>query len=402
MSTQYIQQIPRSKGKEHLLGIAMLVAFLLPHSNTLFQLANPLMCLLLIYRFFNSRRWNPYVMMVVIPVFMSLLLNISVASQKAFMSAAALLLYFFCFPFVGKVRVRNVYLYICLVYIVMSQLVYLIGIPVLENYFNTVYPFDEEDTYGIGHIQATITADTIFNYRLGGLYHNANQCAKYLCMLMAFYLLINRDWKNRTILLFTVIAYASILLTGSRTGFVVASLIAHFGLIRHGGYKNTVRYLFFGLAVIGMAYVISTGVVLRGLDVESGLHNSANTKWDTFVFYLTNETSTIAWLFGHFDSSLFEGQYGSSIMGYFDCEYGDLVFRFGLIGFLCIMIFWWKTYRRIEKNSRFFFLILLWIISSSIVAAYRAVFIFMLLLSVIYSNYSINEKQKTLRSPVRR
>ena len=139
MATQYRQQIPRSKGKEHLLGIARLVAFLLPHSNTLFQLANPLMCLLLVYRFLNSRQWNPYVMMVVIPIFMSLLFNISVASQKAFLSAFTLLLCFFCFPFVGKVRVRNIYLYICLGYIVVSQLIYVLGIPVLENYFNTVY-----------------------------------------------------------------------------------------------------------------------------------------------------------------------------------------------------------------------------------------------------------------------
>lgn len=402
MTTQYIQQIPQSKEKEHLLGIAILVAFLLPHSNTLFQMMNPLFCLLLVYSFSKSRRWSPYVMMVVVPIFVSLLFNISVASQKAFLSAFTLLLYFFCFPFVGKVRVRNIYLYICLGYIVVSQLIYVLGIPVLENYFNTVYPFDTEDTYNIGHIQQTITTDTILNYRLGGMYHNANQCAKYLCMLMAFFLLVNQNRKNRFVIAYSAITYLSILLTGSRTGFVVASLIVYFGLIRQGGYKGVVRYAFMALAIIGMAYIISSGVALRSLDVESGFHNSADSKWDTFVYYLTNERSIIAWLFGHFDSSLFEGQYGSSIMGYFDCEYGDLVFRFGLIGFLCIMVFWWITYRRVEKNRRFFFLVLLWCISSSIVAAYRAVFVFLLLLSVIYSNYSINEKQKTFRNSVRR
>lgn len=397
MNKYSLQQIPQPKGMEHLLGMAILVAFLLPHTSTLFLMFNPLLCLLLVYKSRLNRRWKPYVMLVVFPIVVSLMFNVQVASSKAYLSAFSLLLYFFCFPFVGKVRVRNVYLYICLIYIIVSQLVFLMGVPFLTAFFDTFYPLGSEDTFSIGHIQNSITTATVFDYRLGGLYHNANNCAEYLNILLAFFLVVNQKLKNKTVLLFTIIAYIGVLLTGSRTGFVVASLIAYFGLIRQGGYKGTVRYLFFALALIGMAYIVNSGVVLRGLDVESGFHNSANTKWNTFVYYLTNEYNIIALLFGHFDSSLFEGQYGSSILGYFDCEYGDLVYRFGFLGFLCIMLFWWKTGRHVEKSRRFFFLILLWCISSSVVAAYRAVFVFMLLLSVIYSNYYIDEKHKTFR-----
>lgn len=399
MATQYLQQ--SSSGKEHLLGIAILVAFLLPHSNTLFQLMNPLMCLLLVYSF-NSRRWKPYVLMVVIPIFLSLLINVQVATQKAYLSAFTILLYFFCFPFVGKVRVRNIYLYICLGYIVVSQLVYLLGIPFLTNFFDRAYPISEDDLNYFQHMQSTITYDAIFNYRLGGIYHNANNCAEFLNMLLAFFLVTNQNMKNRGVLIFAGIAYTGILLTGSRTGFVVASIILYFGLLRQKSYKGTVRFVFLAIAIVGLGYIVGSGTALRGFDVQSGMRNSANVKWDTFIFYLTNEPSIMSLMLGHFDSSLFEGQYGRSIMGYFDCEYGDLVFRFGIIGFLSIMLFWWKTAKRINKSCRFFFLILLWIISSSIVAAFRTLFIFLLLLSAIYSNYNVNEKHKTLRDTARR
>lgn len=399
MATQYLQQ-HSSPGKEHLLGIAILVAFLVPHSNTLFQLMNPVMCLLLVYSFYNSRRWNPYVLMAVIPVFLSLLINVNVATQKAYLSAFTILLYFFCFPFVGKVRVRNIYLYICLGYIVVSQLVYLLDIPFLTNFFDRVYPISEDDLRYFQHMQSTITYEAIFNYRLGGMYHNANQCARYICMLLALFLVINQNKKNRGVLVFSGIAYASILLTGSRTGFVVASLILYFGLLLQKAYKGTVKFAFIAMAVVGLGYIIGSGTALRGFDVQSGMNNSASVKWDVFMSYLTNERSIISLVLGHFDSSLFEGWNGGFV-GYFDSEYGDLVFRFGFIGFLSIIIFWWMTFKRIEKSCRFYFLILFWCISSSIVASFRALFIFLLFLSVIYSNYNVNENHKTLRNPVR-
>ena len=384
MATQYLQK-HSSSTKEHLLGIAILMAFLLPHSNTFFLLVNPLLCLLLVFSFSKTRHWSPYVFMVVAPITLSLLLNMQIASPKALLSVFAILLYFLCFPFVGRVRIRNVYLYICLGYIIISQLVYVINVSFLTNFFDTMYPIGSDDSFSVGHMQDTITTDAIFNYRLGGLYHNANICAEYMCMLLAFFLVANQSESKKGVLMFSILAYASIMLTGSRTGFVVATLIVFVGLIRQHSYKGLVRYLFIAFVIIGAVYFLSKGVAFRGLDVESGFHNSANTKWDTFVYYITTENSIIALLFGHLDSSLFKGA-SYTIQGYFDCEYGDLIFRFGVVGFVSIILFWWMTIKRIDKNCWFYFLILLWCISSSVVAAYRAFFMFILLLSVIYSN----------------
>ena len=360
----------------------------MPHSNTLFQLMNPLLCLFLVYGFYNSRRWKPYVLMAVIPVALSLLINLSVSSQKALLSAFTIMLYFFCFPLVGRVQVRNIYMYLCLVYIVVSQFVYLLDIQFLTDFFNTAYPIGEDDRNAILHMQSNITYGTILNYRLGGIYHNANQCARYLCMLLAFFLVTNQDQKNKGVLIFSGIVYASILLTGSRTGFVVASLILYFGLFRQKSYKGTIRYIFIAMAVLGLVYIVSSGVSFRGFGINRGFQNSANLKWDTFVYYLQQETNPVYLLLGHLDTSLFTGQ-SSELLSSFDSEYGDLIFSYGFVGFLSILIFWWMTARHIEKTKRFFFILLLWIITSTIVASYRAFFIFILLLSVIHSNYGL-------------
>lgn len=374
------------KGGEHLLGIAIVLAFLLPHTNTLFQLVNPLLCLLLVWQFTN-RRWSSLAFLPLVPIALSLFINMGNVGMKAIQSTIIIMLYFACFPFVSQVKVRNVYLHICLGYIFISQIVYLIGIPFLINFFDSTYPISEEDLRYYGHIQKTINYSNFLSYRLGGLFHNPNQCARSLTMLMAFYLVVNNEIKSRGKLLFLLVVYLGTLFTGSRTGFVIASLILYFGLFRNERQETGIKYLFGGLALLGVVYVVFTGAVLRGIDVESGMSNSVDSKWYTFLYYLKTESSIVALLFGNIDPELFSGQYGV-VMNNFDSEYGELIFRFGFIGFACIMLFWWKAFKRVDKSSRFFFLLCLWIISSTIVASYRAFFIFMLLLSVVYANSS--------------
>ena len=233
----------------------------------------------------------------------------------------------------------------------------------------------------------------MFDYRLGGFYHNPNQCSRYITMLLAFFLVVNQGVKSKGILVFTAIAYIAVLLTGSRTGFVVASLILYFGLLRQKAYSGNTRYLFLAIAVAGIGYILESGYALRGLNVEEGMSGSANIKWETFVYYLTNEQNFFTLLVGHLDPSLFV-VHSALVMEHFDSEYGELIFRYGIIGFLGIFFFWWKTAMRIHKTERFFFLLLLWTISSTIVASYRALFIFMLFLSIIYSNNVISSCKK--------
>lgn len=379
--------------QEHFFGIVIVIAFLLPHTNTFFQLVNPILCILMVC-IGKKRKWNSNVLLVLVPIVISLLLNIQVISQKALLSTATIFLYFLCFPFVGRFTTKNLYLYICCGYIVVSQLVYLLGIPVLENFFDTVYPISEDDLNRLENMQNTITYDDILEYRLGGLFHNSNDCARALTILLAFFYVLNQGERNRSLLLFSSIVYAAILLTGSRTGFVISTLIIYFGFLRQHRYAGTAKYLFIALSIIGIGYILSTGTSFRGLDIESGMHNSANLKWNTFTYYLKTESSVLSFLFGHIDPSLFKGHYGVA-MNKFDSEYGTLTYRFGIVGYCCILLFYWKTIKSIDKSKWFFFIVLLWMISSTIIAAFRACFIFMLFMSVVYSNYkAVNYKRE--------
>lgn len=370
--------------QEHFFGIVVLIAFLLPHTNTFFQLVNPILCVLMVCIGWN-RKWNSNALLVVVPMVISLLLNIQVISQKALLSTATIFLYFLCFPFIGRTTTKNFYLYICGGYIIVSQLVYLLGIPVLTNFFDNLYPISEEDSSGLEYLRNTITYDNVLEYRLGGIYRNSNDCARALTILFAFFLVSNQGERGQGVLLFSGVIYAAILLTGSRTGFVIASLIFYFGFLRQHRNASTVRYLFVALAVIGILYILNTNTSLRSFDVKKGLHNSANFKWDTFIYYLTNESSVLSLLFGHIDASLFKGKYGIA-MHNFDSEYGTLIYRFGVVGFCCFLLFYWKIIKCIDKSKRFFFFILLWMISSTIIASFRTCFIFMLFTSVVYSN----------------
>ena len=371
--------------QEHLVGISILLAFLLPHSNTLFTLVNPLLCLLLTYRFRESRKWRPFVFVVLVPIFFSILFNFQNASLKAFQSTFTIFLFFACFPFVGKVQVRNTYLFVCLAYIIVSQLVYLLGVPGLTSFFDRYYPIREDDLHYYEYIQNNITVEAVFDYRLGGLYHNSNQCSKYLTMLMAFFLSVNYSEKSKNVIYFMLIAYGGILLTGSRTGFVVGSLIAYFGFLRKNKLPGWLRYMVWGIVLLGILYIMQKGISLRGFDIEDGLRGSANLKWITFQYYLQTENNLLAYLFGHLDVSLFKGGPGD-VMNNFDSEYGSLIFRFGFIGFASIFLVYWNIAKRVPKSQLFYFFILLWIISSTIVASYRAFFVFMLLTSVVYAN----------------
>ena len=187
--------IPENKFLPHLLGLSVLVAFLLPHTNAVMMLVNPILCVLLIIANkgrISYKKWP----IVVIPIVISFIFcSTQGITLKAFERVAVIILYFVCFPFVTKVKLPNYYLYICLGVIIISQLAYLLGIPFITSFLDTYYPIPEEMEKTIGYIQRGVTRDNIMNYRLGGLYRGVNPCARFLNMLMAIYIINNSNRK---------------------------------------------------------------------------------------------------------------------------------------------------------------------------------------------------------------
>ncbi len=375
-----------SPAMEHLVGIGLLLAFLLPHTSTLFLMVNPLLCVTL--AFLSLGRKNiKYFWVVLIPLVLSLAFNSAGdVGIKSLLSWVTIAMYFTLFPFVGPVKVRNSYLTICLIFIILSQLVYLLDIGFLTSFIDTYYPISENDMNFYSYMRNNISYENMTNFRLGGLYRNPNQCARYLTFLLAFYLVSNRQKPLRSQWMFPLTALSAILMTGSRTGLVVAALLLFFTLFRKRDMPAMAKFVTILAVVFAGIYLASSELSdMRSLDFQRGFSGSFNLKWVTFYYYFISEESLLYMLFGHLDPEQFQNLMMMG-MEQFDTDYGNLIYCFGIVGFLSFFVYWIIIGSKITKESRVYFFLLFWMLGSTLVMSYRACFIFQLFLSIIYSN----------------
>lgn len=370
----------------HFVGIGLVLGFLLPHSSNAFMLVNPLLCLF--YQCYKQNQvYYKYNWIVLVPIVVSLLINLPQdISSKSIIGTFTILLYFFCFPMVGKVKVPDGYFYFILGFIFISQVAYAFNIVVMERFLNTYYPISETNidyAYQI-HMQNAVNANNIFSFRLGGLYHNSNQCSRYLTFLLASFIVLNNEKPIKQLLPFIVVNLYAVLLTGSRTGFVVSSLIIMAFVFIDRRINSLWRTVIVIVSItIFLVLVLSGSSTFRSFNVVQGFDNSANVKYYAFSDYIEHENTPIRFVFGYLDENRFESSAG--IMNKFDADYGYLIFQFGFVGFFAILLFFASVFRRMDIRGHVFFILLLWMISSTIVTSFRAIFIFILLLSVIYN-----------------
>lgn len=369
----------------HFVGIGLVLGFLLPHTSTMLLMVNPILCFF--YQCFKSNRaWYRNNMIVVIAIFVSLLINIPQGVQsKAIFSSFVILLYFFTFPMVGKLKIHNTYFYIILSVILISQLAYALNISFVVNLMNTYYPFSEEFQNAFEYMQENIGRDNVLDFRMGGIYRNSNQCARHITFLLSTFLIINHDYSYRKLMPFILLSLFGVILSGSRTGFAVASAILIVFLFVDKRVPSVWRWILLLVAIV----ILFTGSdVFRGLNVLSGFNDSANAKMDTFYYYITNESSVGRLLLGYLDVSRFNAQ-TVAVMTNFDSDYGSLIFSYGFIGFICILVYFFTIFSKMDKFGRIFFVLLLWMFSATIVKSYRSFFVFMLLLSYVYNQHRI-------------
>lgn len=377
------------KRLSHFVGIGLTLGFILPHTSTVFLLVNPLLCLA--YQFFKQNKvYYNMNWLVLIPLLTTLLFNLPQSiSTKALMSAFTVMLYFACFPIVRNVKIPNGYFFFILGFVFVSQIAYAYDITFMEVILNTVYPISEEDVTAI-HMQNTVNADNILNFRLGGLFHNSNDCSRALTFLLAGFVILNREKPFRYLLPFIIISFYAVLLTGSRTGYVVSSLIIISYIFVDKRISNLWRIVAVVSAVVAFGVMTWMGSdTYRGFNVVQGFSNSADLKMATFGYYLSSENSVLRLLIGYLDVQRFDISGATSyVMSQFDSDYGGIIFSYGFIGFVSILIYFFTIFLKLRSEGRVFFVLLLWMYSSTIVTSFRALFLFMLLLSVVYSNES--------------
>lgn len=370
----------------HMLGISLVLFFLLPHTHVALLLVNPLICIF--FKLFRiNRLWCKENLLVLIPICITLLLNLSDGvTLKSLQRFVAIFLCFSFFPLIGQTKLRNEYLCIILFCIIFSQLVYIFKIPILIELFNRYYPVSETFVNQFKHMQASITFYNMLDFRLGGLYRNSNQCARYLTMLLASFIVSNNNKTIKQLLPFLIANFVAVLITGSRTGFVIASLIIVLYLNVNVSIILNLKKVFMLIMIILLSYcIVKWSETLRSFSVIQGFHNSANAKFNVLVYYLKNENSIMRYLCGYLDMSRLR-VFAEDVMSSFDCEYGYLIFNFGFVGFVSILCYYYLMYKKINNIGRIFFVNFLWMISSSLIMSYRSIFIFFILMSYVYNN----------------
>ena len=381
-----------NKKAVHLMGLAMLLGLFVPHTSTFLLIINPLLCVVLFFVFkeehnHTAKSFGPVKLFLCGIIVISTLhsvVSIQHGSNKYLLSSIMWWLLLLLFPFAGNNNIPKGYYFVAVYFIILTQVIYLLNVPSLQHLMETIYPAVGESTITVyERMTRNITTTNIFNYRLGGLYYNPNQCSRYVCLITAAYLAERNNAPLKKVSLFILSAFVSVLLTGSRTGLVVIFLIITFFTYRNSSVKKEAKVaLSVAFLVIILPLFIFGSNDYRGFNVSQGLNNSANKKWYVIADYLSQDNTVFHLLFGYGDIENFQPS-SIWIMENFDSEYGNVIYCYGFLGFFMLVLFYINAIKACPQRCRFFFFILLWSITSTIMMSYRMSFVFMLFLSHI-------------------
>lgn len=377
----------------HFFSVALLVGLLLPHSGALY-FVNPVVVLLLAWRYSRIEQLNGLKAIIILGMAFSALAYVLFQNQlsgKEIFRSVYLLMMLGLFPFAKHVRVPDIYLFFGMGYIVLSQLSWVIGFRPLIEFFVNFYPYEGDiRIYQTDFLldRAQDISMVYGNLRLGGMYHNPNQYAKYLEIIYAVFLIDSpKSYKFKMFL--STAMFVPILYSGSRTGLVVVSLLAlgyTYVQYREVPAARKLLLLLGGIVMFGFAFILIRDIIASGsvrvLDFQEGIERSLLPKWSFFQAYLDVNPGVFEIFFGTFDISLV-GQYTSDF-GLMDSEWGNAFFAYGFVFCIMIIFYYSVIYRRFRPDAKIVFILFLWMVSSTMLFSYRASFLIMLLLSKYY------------------
>ena len=323
--------------KTFIFSIALYSGFFLPHNKALGLVVSGLLPVLLFIMLVNKKRFklNKFAAFFVLVIYTSFIVNVFIGDNietKSLLRILSLSFLFGLFPFCDNVKIPNNILYIILGGILLSQLAFTFGISSIVSLIDSLYPYEGDLSNQITDniLSGAGDIDFIINRRYGGIYRNSNQLARYVSVLFLVYLIENRKKTVVQLLPFFTLVVTSILLAGSRTGFIVIMTLS-FGQYYFLKDKNTkssiMLTLFFLLAILFFGYMVISEFDLRVFKITSGLDDSIGTKFDWFLDFFNQLNSAPRFLLGHFSTDNLN-QYGLELL---DSEWGVLFYSFGLL-----------------------------------------------------------------------
>lgn len=255
------------------------------------------------------------------------------------------------------------------------------------DFVDNYYPYEEFLENYNEYMRQGVEFDNMFSFRLGGIFRNSNQGARYTTIILAAFLVENWNRRSNLKVLFIFATVLSILFTGSRTGMLVTAVSLTVYMYKTNYIKKGIRTLITISFITALLYILFNDMgsleSVRAFSVKEGMGNSVAPKLAVLVDYLSNENSVFKLLFGYLDERRFHSS-SPYIMNVFDSEYGGLIFCYGFCGFLMVILYIISIYRTMRCPTKFFFIVFLWVITSTIILSFRASFLVLLLLSRYY------------------
>ena len=371
-----------------LYSVSLLLMLFLPHVGFLY-IINPLLVLILafrnrVFKFSNIGIIYVLVALIVISFFVNVLEGTEV-SAKPFYRAVGLIICFVLFPFSENECILKSVLYFSILFILFSQLCDVLGLRIISSFFSRFYIGEETTEYIERYMRS---GGSLSVFRLGGLFNNPNQCARYVtCIFIIFTIdYFNEGLKKH--LLISVLCAFSLLLTGSRTGLFVFLIILTFSYVLRNR-RNKLSVIMVTLLFSSFflfAYVFSDlGSSYRAFALDSGVEDSFSGKLGFIAKYLNSDLTVSQWLFGNFFYTQDAVQRYLIDVTTMDSEFGVSIFTYGFAFTIPYIILLLIIYKKLKRQNVLIILIFLWCLSSTIIFSYRASFLVLFLLSKYYS-----------------
>lgn len=367
--------------KSILFGVVLLVFLFLPHVGWL-QYLNPLLLLLIVAVSCKGIKLSFIQFLMVLSVFVSFALSVTTFSDsKSILKSITIIMCLLLYSNIEKVKIPNSFYYIGVIVILLSQIAYIFNWSLLIGFFNEYYISEETLDYYQRYQDYSFSS-----IRFGGIYNNPNQCARTVSFLMVYYFLDNNLSIAKKNILFISLCFASIVLTGSRTGMGFALVSVLFFYLRNKSIHTVIRMLpVLILAGVILLLFVPSNYEIRGFDFAEGVENSIGSKQTFLRNYLSNQHSVLRLLVGMFwTNANLINQFTSGVSSTLDSEWGWSIYTYGFV-FLALYIVWMVCIFKEAKNNnnKIIVVIFLWAISSTLLFSYRALFIFTLLLSKV-------------------
>lgn len=378
--------------ENQIVGIIFVIAILLPHTGLLY-LINPILLIYLILKCSPNIRCSKLQIALSVIILLSILWNafwdVDI-STKSLIRSIYVLLIILCFPFCKNIRIPLLYIYLVVITILVSQICYIYNWGTFISVIEQFYPYEGDvawfsSDYLLDHASdAGTDISKLEAIRFGGLFHNSNQCMKYVSLCTIVFMVENYKNNMKSSIPFLIVVLSSAVLAGSRTGFAIILLtvvIAYSIKLRYS--SNMLGYF---VIILGFVCIVIISNYLsqdfRIFKISEGFNDegSISIKYYNLSYYLNNPENIRAYLVGNASIENIKQLYNTPFTQ-FDSEWGNAIYFYGFSFFICYFIFIIKTIFKLKGIYIISAFMLIWMISSTVLFSYRTSFAFFLILS---------------------